>query len=76
MLVMTCAKFGEKRICTFRDNPLNPKLLNLENRYMIRILGIGLMLVILVKIFVKLGQKWINTFRDNPLNPKLLNLEN
>ena len=41
ILVMMCAKFGQKRISIFRDNPLNPKLLNLEKGYMIRILGIG-----------------------------------
>jgi len=39
---MTCAKFGGKRIRIFRDNPMNPKLLNLEKGYMIRILAISL----------------------------------
>ena len=41
MLMMTCVKFGGEWISSFRDNPLNPKLLNLEKGYMIRILGIG-----------------------------------
>ena len=45
ILVMMCAKFGQKRISTFRDNPLNPKLLNLEKGYMIRILAIGISLI-------------------------------
>ena len=41
ILVMMCAKFGGEWISSFRYNPLNPKLLNLEKGYMIRILGIG-----------------------------------
>ena len=45
MLVMTCAKFGGEWISSFRDNPLNPKLLNLEKGYMIRILAIGISLI-------------------------------
>ena len=38
---MMFVNFGGEWISSFRDNPLNPKLLNLEKGYMIRILGIG-----------------------------------
>ena len=39
---MVFVKFGGEWISSFRDNPLNPKLLNLEKGYMNRILGISL----------------------------------